>query len=242
MRGDGGDGRNERSEHVLVVKYPVRGAVKCRLAAGVGSRHATELYRLFVLDILGAFRRASLSPIVCHHPPGAAGAFRRWLGPRQRLLAQRGGDHPGRMMHAFEDLFAAGADRVVMFVSDVPDLSSCLIGMAGRALERADAVLGPSGDGGYYVIGFRRGAFVPGAFTGVPWSSERTFRETARRIREAGWRLRVLPPCNDVDKRGDLRTLSRRNRATAFRRSRTMGYLRRHPGLLAPDKGGGGHG
>ena len=222
----------KRTEYVLLVRLPVRGMVKRRLAADTGSAQATELYRRFVGDMLSTFEKASIQPVICHHPKGAAGAVRRWLGPRYRLLAQRGRDHPGRLRRAFEDLFADGADNVLIFASDVPDLSTRTIREAGHALERCEAVLGQSGDGGYYAIGFRRASFVPGAFTGIAWSTDRAFAQTAEKIRMAGRSLHILPRRHDIDTAGDLGAFVRRNRKTGSSRSHTMAYLRRHPGLV----------
>jgi rSAM/selenodomain-associated transferase 1 len=220
-----------RTECVLLVRLPVSGRVKRRLAADIGSAPANELYRRFVADMLETFEKASVRPVICHHPPGAAGDVRRWLGPRYRLLGQRGRDHPERLRRAFEDLFAAGADRVLIFASDLPDLPAKTIRQAARALDRSEAVLGPGADGGYYVIGFRRESFVPGAFRGIAWSTERAFGQTAEKIRRAGRSLRTLPRRHDIDNAGDLDAFIRRNRGTGFSRSFTMEYLRRHPGL-----------
>ena len=224
-------------EAALLVRSPAKGRVKRRLAAEIGTTHAAALYRRFVPDMLAAFEEASVEPVICHHPPGDGDAVRRWLGPGRRLLGQRGRDHPMRLRHAFEDLFADGAERVVAFASDVPDLPARLISRAGRALERTDAVLGPSADGGYYVIGFRRERFVPGAFRGIDWSGERTFDQTVEIVRGAGRRLGILPRWHDVDTADDLVALVRRNRATAFRGSLTMGYLRHHPEVLGSRTG-----
>ena len=228
----GARGKKGRIDFVLLVRLPVRGMVKRRLAAGIGNAPANELYRRFVGDMLSTFEKASIRPVICHHPPGAAGAVRRWLGPRYRLLAQRGRDHPGRLRRAFEDLFANGADNVLIFASDVPDLPARTIRAAARALDRCEAVLGQSGDGGYYAIGFRRASFVPGAFTGIAWSTERAFVQTAEKIRMAGRSLHILPRRYDIDTAGDLGAFVRRNRKTGSSRSHTMAYLRRHPGLV----------
>ena len=219
-------------EAALLVRSPAKGRVKRRLAADIGTTHAAALYRRFVPDMLAAFDEASVEPVICHHPPGDGGAVRQWLGQSRRLLGQRGRDHPMRLRHAIEDLFADGAERVMVFASDVPDLPARLISRARRALERADAVLGPSADGGYYVIGFQRERFVPGAFRGIEWGGERTFDQTAEIVRGAGRRLDILPQWHDVDTADDLVALFRRNRATAFRGSLTMGYLRHHPEVL----------
>ena len=237
----GARGKKGRTDFVLLVRLPVRGMVKRRLAAGIGNGPANELYRRFVSDMLDTFGKAAVRPVICHHPPGDAGAVRRWLGPGYRRLAQRGRDHPARLRHAFEDLFADGAERALIFASDLPDLPARIVRQAARALDRSEAVLGPGADGGYYVVGFRRESFVPGAFRGIAWSTDRAFAQTAERIRKAGRSLHVLPPGNDIDTMRDLAAFMGRNRRTAFRHASTMKYLRRHPALarLRPEAADG---
>jgi uncharacterized protein len=215
-----------RSDFVLLVKYPEPGAVKRRLASGTGPLHAAALYRAFVLDMLSAFDKASVTPVICHHPAGAANAVREWLGPRYRLLAQRGEDHPSRLRNAFEDMFAEGSDRVVIFASDLPDLPARILRQAGRALKKSGAVIGPCPDGGYYAIGFRRESFLPEAFRDIAWSTSETFHQTVGAMVLAGTGHAILPQWGDIDTPEDLVALHERNRRTSFRHSRTMESLR----------------
>lgn len=217
-----------RTVHVLLVKHPAPGTVKRRLAAGIGKAHAAALYKAFVLDMLSSFEKASITPIICHHPPERADSIREWLGPRYRLLAQSGEDHPARLRHAFEDLFAEGAKNVIVFASDLPDLPVGIIKQAGRELKMAGSVIGPGADGGYYAIGFRRESFVPGAFEDIAWSTDRTLYQTVGALLEAGQRPALLPQWRDIDTPEDLAGLYDRNRRTAFRRSKTMEHLRPH--------------
>ena len=188
--------------------------------------------------MLSTFERAHVAPLICHHPYGAAASIRKWLGPRHRLLGQRGRTHPDRLRRAFEDVFAGGPERAVMVASDVPDLPAGMLCAAAAALDRSDAVLGPCSDGGYYLIGFRRDGFVPGAFRGVDWSTGRVFSQTAERIREAGRSVLSLPVWYDVDTASDLCALARRGASSVFRGSRTMEYLRLHPALTKGSLGG----
>jgi rSAM/selenodomain-associated transferase 1 len=220
------------TEILLLVRSPVEGKVKRRLAAGIGRSHAAALYRRFVLDMLSTIESVRIAPAICYHPPDSIRTIRRLVGPGFDLLAQRGRDHPERLRCAFEDTFARGADRAIIVASDSPDLPARFITKAVGALDRSDSVLGPAADGGYYLIGFRTDKFVPDAFKDIDWSTERTFGQTAGKIKNAGRSLHVLSIWYDIDTAGDLGALVRRNRSTAFRRSLTMEYLRKHPGLM----------
>ena len=221
----------KQTEILLLVRSPVEGKVKRRLATGMGEFHAAALYRRFVLDILSTFESARIVPVICYHPPGSVRTIRRWLGPGFELLAQRGRDHPDRLRCAFEDMFARGADRAIIVASDNPDLPARLITRAIGSFDKCDSVLGPAGDGGYYLVGFRADTFVPEAFRDIDWSTERVFMQTAGKIKKAGRSIHVLPVWYDIDTAGDLSALVRRNRSTPFHRSLTMEYLRKHPGL-----------
>jgi hypothetical protein len=219
-------------EFVLLVKNPAKGQAKRRLASGVGDDHSAALYRAFVLDLLATLGEASILPTISYYPADAAGAVEGWLGPRYRYLAQRGRDHPDSLKCAFEDMFAEGFERVAILASDNPDLPAGYLVQASEALGRGDAVLGPTSDGGYYLIGFRRDALVPEAFHDIEWSTERVFLQTANRIRNAGRSLAVLPAWHDVDTVEDLRALAARARGASFCCSRTMAILQGHPDLL----------
>lgn len=226
------------ADFLLLVKDPAKGQVKRRLGNGIGELHATRLYRAFVEDLLGTFEGSSLRPTICYYPAEAADDIIGWFGPRYGYLAQRGDDHPERLKCAFEDMFARGSDSVIILASDNPDLPAELLSLASEALVQGDAVLGPTQDGGYYLVGFRRDALVPEAFRDIDWSTERVFGQTADRIEKRGQSLIVLPLWYDVDTAADLRALFVRGRSSDFRGSRTMEYLRRHPELTAPRSGG----
>jgi len=219
------------TEIALLVRSPVEGRVKRRLAAGIGRSHAAALYGRFVLDMLSTFESARIVPVICYHPAGSIRAIRKLVGPGFDLLAQRGSDHPGRLRCAFEDMFARGADRAIVVASDSPDLPVKYMTEAAAALDKKDSVLGPTEDGGYYLAGFYADTFVPEAFRDIDWSTERVFNQTAGKIIKAGRSVHVLPVWYDIDTAEDLSALARRNRSTPFRRSQTMEYLRKHPGL-----------
>ena len=219
------------TEILLLVRSPVKGNVKRRLAAGIGKSHAGALYRRFVLDMLSTFFSARIVPVICYHPPGSIRTIRRLIGPRFDLLAQRGRDHPNRLRNALEDMFARGADRAIIVASDSPDTPAKYMTEAIAALDQSDSVLGPAEDGGYYLIGFRADTFVPEAFRDLDWSTERVFAQTLKKIKKAGRSVHSLPLWYDVDTPADLSALVHRNRSTPFHRSLTMEYLRKHPGL-----------
>ncbi len=214
----------DRSQIILLLKYPQEGEVKVRLGRQIGNEVAVELYRNFILDILATMGDTGIRGSISFFPPGSLPSLREWLGPSLTFYAQRGQDHPERLMNTFVDAFSRGEEKVVVLASDVPDLAKEVISEALASLESSDAVIGPSPDGGYYLIGFRRSAFRREAFQGIAWSTPRAFADTIVRMNELA--VHLLPSWPDVDTMSDLQALVRSERNPLFRSSRTMAFLK----------------
>jgi rSAM/selenodomain-associated transferase 1 len=210
---------------LLFVKYPEEGGVKKRLAADLNVSIAVEAYRNFVLDTLTTLDDLHIPTFICFHPGGYRTRFSKWLGAHRHYMEQRGDDLGERMKNGFGDAFEEGFSRVVLIGSDSPDLPGSVIAQALSSLEAHDAVLGPSVDGGYYLIGFRKEAFLPAAFDGLTWSSPAVFRQTLGILQKAGLVVHTTRKWRDVDTIEDLRELIRRSQDTPFRFSRTASYL-----------------
>jgi len=210
---------------LLFVKAPLRGQVKSRLAAVLGQEAALELYRNFVLDMLASIEAGGLSFRICYYPPDSGEIVKNWLGSHLQYLPQEGNDLGERMERAFRRAFSDGAARAVLIGSDIPDLSPARLRDAAGRLDRTGAVIGPSKDGGYYLIGFRNDAFVPGIFQGMEWSTGTVFKKTLQIFEQEQFEVTVLPPWQDVDTIDDLKDLIERSRDSAFSASRTMAYL-----------------
>lgn len=196
---------------IVFAKVPEPGAVKTRLAPPLSLEGAADLYGAFLADALAAFAA-----------PGAFGdgvdvAVRLHLAPSDAPLpaglvpdgvtvhTQRGDGLGARMAQAFAEAFAAGYDRVVIIGTDHPTLPLSSVGDAFRALAAPSTVaLGPSDDGGYYLLGLNRP--FPSLFE-MTYSHAGVFEATLARAVEAGARPVVLPPWYDVDDAASLARL-----------------------------------
>ncbi|OGL11752.1 MAG: hypothetical protein A3I14_00695 [Candidatus Rokubacteria bacterium RIFCSPLOWO2_02_FULL_73_56] len=191
----------------IMAKAPVAGAVKTRLCPPLAPGQAAALARCFLLDKLGQLRTLrGARPVVAFSPADAADLFRA-LAPGVDLLAQRGPDLGARLAAVLGDLLARGAPAAIAVDSDTPSLPAAFVQMAVDRLAdpAVDLVLGPSEDGGYYLIGMPR---VHGAlFAAMPWSTPDVLAETERRARAAGLRVVRLPVWFDVDTAADLERL-----------------------------------
>ena len=120
---------------------------------------------------------------------------------RFALIPQTDGDLGERMSAFVEDQTNAGARSVVLVGTDSPTLPVEYVERAFTELERADVVLGPATDGGYYLVGCGRRR--PALFDGVTWGGGRVLAETVAALADPQWRLAVLPPWYDVDTPAD---------------------------------------
>lgn len=121
-----------------------------------------------------------------------------------RVLPQRGRGFGERLKNAFADARAAGYDEIVTVPGDVPGLSAARLATAFRALETRDVVLGPSPDGGVWLIGSRAGANLPELFESVPWRTAGVFSALVRNAPGAA----LLDALADVDRPADLAALA----------------------------------
>ncbi len=209
---------------LFFVKDPEKGAVKTRLATALGEEVARNLYRNFILDMLSTFERNHPPLSICVHPEDAVGDVKKILGENHHYLPQKGEDLGARMEHCFGHAFSSGFQRVVAIGSDIPDLPAEIVGEAFTCLTSVDSVIGPSLDGGYYLIGFHRTMFLPETFSGIPWGTDKVFRQTIEILRRHKRTTHLLPAWQDVDTIEDLKEFFERNKETSYC-PRTTTYL-----------------
>ena len=186
-----------------MAKHPVPGRVKTRLAAALGADTACALYRAFVLDLAERLRALPYAVTWAYTPPDAPFAE---LLPGARCRPQHGRDLGERLAAAIADELAEGPGPVLAIGADAPHVPAAPLAEAAAALAgRADVVLGPAADGGYYLIGIRGPA--PDLFAGIAWGTAGVLEATLARARAAGLAPHLLPPSFDIDQPADLARL-----------------------------------
>jgi rSAM/selenodomain-associated transferase 1 len=196
-----------------MAKAPRAGLVKTRLAEALGADRAAALYRAFLADTLEMAcevraRRLTVESALCFSPPDAAEEFGFAAGAFDLALPQRDGDLGAKLAGMFDDLLDAGRERVIAIGADSPTLPPSLVATAFERLEGgADVVLGPTADGGYYLVGLRK--HQPELFVDVPWSTDRVLGTTLERSRALGLETVVLDDWYDVDTTDELSRLRR---------------------------------
>lgn len=213
---------------LFFVKFPQNGAVKTRLAKDIGADQAAALYRCFVLDMLETLARIPQRICVCYAPEQPEQRYKEWLGSDYAYMAQQGADLGERMKNSFCHAFEQGIEKVVLLGSDLPDLPSHCVQEAFERLDTHDSVIGPSHDGGYYLIGFRQDAFLPEAFQGIQWSQSSVYQQTIHTLKTHAQTFFILPAWNDIDNLTELRQWYQQYQSEPehCRAMRTLQYIR----------------
>lgn len=196
------------------VKFPHPGRVKTRLAATYGDTTAAHLYRAFLLDALYAYARLDdVDLLVAVADPfdldelstliDVMNVLPDWSS--ELFIVQQGNDLGERLEAAMEEGFARGYDAVCLIGTDHPTLPLDYIRRGFAELTTHRVVLGPTKDGGYYLVGASEQ--TPPLFREMPWSTPRLFDETVERIRANDLSLSVLPGWYDIDTADDVERL-----------------------------------
>lgn len=197
--------RKQRRCLMIVVKEPVVGQVKTRLAAGIGALSALALYQAFTHDTIVLARQVPGVDVALVFWPEHARSYFAATCPDALLLPQSGRDLGERLLNAFEQAQALGYDRSVIVSSDSPSLPVAYLSQAFEQLEHAPVVLGPCEDGGYYLIGLRQPQ--PELFRDITWSTAVVYQQTVERAATAGLEVAALPTWYDIDTSADLERL-----------------------------------
>ncbi len=193
-----------RQAVVMMAKMPQAGEVKTRLCPPLTLGAAAELYRGFLLDSIAKIATLDKAQPVISYAPASGEVFFAEIAPDWTRLPQTGADLGARMHHCFDQLLTQGYDHVLLTGSDLPTLPLAIfrqaIGLA--ASPQNDVILGPSEDGGYYLMGLR--APCPDLFDNMVWSTPEVLAETVRRATRLGLRIAYLPTWYDIDTPADL--------------------------------------
>jgi rSAM/selenodomain-associated transferase 1 len=194
----------------VMTKAPQAGRVKTRLTPPLSPAEAAALNTCFVLDTTAAISQTTngkrAKGIAVYTPVGAEETYAGILPDEFALVLQRGEAFGERLSAATEDLLQLGFDSLCLIDSDSPTVPETVFAEAVDILERStdSIVLGPSDDGGYYLIGLKK--LHRRLFEAIDWSTERVLEQTIEAAREIDVPVHLLSTWYDVD---DHRTLSR---------------------------------
>ena len=193
---------------ICFTRVPVPGKTKTRLMPLLGGKNCARLHTAFLQDLAGVYRQLDADLFVAYAPEPHWEPLREIFPFARGFLEQQGADLGQRTDNALRWVLAQGYAACVLTGSDLPLLGKAHFESAFAALEGADLVIGPSRDGGYYLIGMKCPCTV--------------YEQTCRAAEWAGRTIQSTLPCEDVDTPGDLQRLWR----SAAPDSHTAAFLR----------------
>jgi len=214
---------------IVVAKRPAPGQTKTRLTPPLSAAQAAQLYECFLRDTLDLMRAVpDVRRAVAYLPIAARGYFAH-LAPDFDLILQEGADLGARLDQALTHYLTRGTDHAVIMNSDGPTLPIDHVRQAFIELAAgAEVVLGPSADGGYYLIGLRRPA--PRLLREVRMSTSQVLADTLALAREENLRVALLPAWYDVDEAESLaRLMTELDTTPASVAPHTRSFLRQNP-------------
>lgn len=197
-----------RQALAVAAKAPQPGNVKTRLQTLLSEQDAVELHRCFLRDTIALMEAVpDTDVVVSYTPQGSESLFEGILSNGHRLLLQRGASFGDRLFNALNELLRQGYDSVAIMDSDSPTLPSSCLQQAFEELARPGdrVVLGPTTDGGYYLIGIKNEHRA--LFERIAWSTDKVLAQTIEQARALSLEVSLLPEWFDVDNAEDLERL-----------------------------------
>lgn len=185
---------------MVFVRNPIEGQVKTRLAKSIGKKNAANVYRRLLdhtKNVVG-----KVNTVIQIWYAGGISRDDLWSGMEAEKKVQIAGDLGEKMSHAFRAGFHKGFESIVIIGSDCLQLRHDHIKKAFLRLKDHDVVIGPSRDGGYYLLGMN--SFHPGVFAGKSWSQPTLYDETIETLGQQQLSFAELEVLNDIDTIEDL--------------------------------------
>ena len=205
----------------MFVKEPKLGNVKTRLANDTDETFALEVYLNCIKDLLQTLKALPYRLKLCVH--GDDSVIKKEFGELD-IFFQRGYDLGEKMRHAFEYEFLKGHDKILLIGSDTPHIPKESFIEGFEALNEKPCVIGPSLDGGYYLIGFNKNTFTPEIFEDITWSSEKVLEETLQKVNSND--VYLLQDLNDIDTLEDLKLFYNEYKNGYFEDSHSISFLK----------------
>ena len=183
---------------IVFVRTPELGKVKTRLAKAIGDQAALTIYKLLLKHTATVLHELSFDKVVYYSEKIENNDF--WKASLFEKKLQKGADLGERMQQAFETAFDRGYKKVLIIGSDLFELTSTLIISALEALETYDISIGPSLDGGYYLLGMKE--LHPAVFKNKKWGTDSVLENTLQNLKQQN--VKLLEALNDIDTFEDL--------------------------------------
>lgn len=185
---------------MIFVKNPVAGKVKTRLAKTLGPDKALEIYGELLAHTHRVTKNLAYDKVVYYSDEIIADDI--WNEGNFLKVVQEGSDLGKRMLNAFKSAFQKGYKKAVVIGSDCFGITKEIIQDAFDSIPKNNFVIGPTHDGGYYLIGMT--ALHTILFKNKKWSSDEVLHDTLTDLRHMNGSYKLLPELTDIDTEEDL--------------------------------------
>jgi uncharacterized protein len=224
---------------VIMAKAPKPGMVKTRLEQWAPASAVTELYRCLLADTITLAQSLGSVEVAIICPAPDVHDLSRLAGDDVRVVAQTGEGLAAGLTSVFAHFAVDRQQRVVAFNSDSPHLPAWMLQNAFDALATCDVVVGPTHDGGYYLVGAK--ASHPGLFNNDGMGTSSALDALLERIRDLGLSVRLADPFYDIDVGSDLIRLDAELRLSPTKAPRTAAWLAQWRHVVEPLRAGAGN-
>jgi rSAM/selenodomain-associated transferase 1 len=196
---------SNKSKNALIVftRYPEVGKVKTRLAKETSDQFAKDFYQLCAESIFSEITLLSNSDkYIFYSEEKMKNRVIEWTNNEFLYALQVGSNLGEKMYNAFKLAFSYAYQSVILVGTDIPDLSKNIINSALIMLDKKDAVIGPAGDGGYYLLGLKKNH--KDLFENIKWGSGAVFNLTMEIAKTLSLKVGILLPLIDIDKKENL--------------------------------------
>lgn len=208
---------------VIMAKAPRLGSVKTRLAKSLPLPAVTELYRCFLNDTIDLAQALNEVEVAVMCPAADVEDLSRAIVERVRVVPQSGDGLAAALASVFTHFTPHGRQRIIAFNSDSPHLPALILENAFDALATCDLVVGPTHDGGYYLVGAT--ASHPGLFGGDSMGTVNALEALLKRASNLKLSVRVMDPFYDIDVAADLNQLADELERAPGKAPRTAAWL-----------------
>lgn len=191
---------------VIMAKAPRPGSVKTRLAESLSLQAVTELYRCLLNDTIALTQGLDHVEVAIMCPASDVEELSSAVGRTVPIVAQTGQGLVAGLTSVFAHFATRGHQRVIAFNSDSPHLPASVLEIAFDALEASDLVVGPTHDGGYYLVGAK--ASHPSLFANDGMGTANALEALLTRARELGLSAQLTDRFYDIDVAADLSQLA----------------------------------
>ena len=188
---------------IVFLRYPTLGNVKRRLAITTGKEFALNFYKLCATKMISEIKKVGkTNKYIFYSEKSEYESVKKWLGKTLFYSFQDGNTLGKRMQNAFQKIFSLGEKKVIIIGTDIPDLNKKIINEAITCLEKNDIVIGPSKDGGYYLLGMKK--MYNQLFEDIKFSTSNVYSQTISEIEKLGLQYSSLQQLQDIDTEEDI--------------------------------------